>query len=190
MGVAIFQNALGELAPVQLAAPALVADYTLDEFSITGELTRETDNAPGLSNKLNYGRNYAPHSIDDLTLLPPTTTLNTQLRTELSSDDHTVTTSAVLHALYDDAKEREPLGSLLSDTANAQTEIDRLCGLYTVPRAFYTCRARIDAAYAIEPGHTVALTHSRYLLTGGKNLLVVLARSDFLGNSVDLVLWG
>jgi hypothetical protein len=44
--------------------------------------------------------------------------------------------------------------------------------------------------HTIEPGHTVAVTHSRYGLSAGVNLLVIAARSDFLGNAVDFVLWG
>jgi len=191
-GCAIFQDANGELVPVMLDEPAASADFELDELEIT-EISYEADTAPGLSTKMHYGRNYAPHSQDDLGGLPAsTTTAITQLKLDLQQDVRTVTTTETLHAVYADAEDRPPLDSILSEQADAQAEIDRICALYTVPRAFYTVRAFVQAATAhtIEPGATVQVTHSRYGLSGGVNLLVVAARSDFLGNAVDLVLWG
>lgn len=191
-GCAIFQDANGDLVPVLLDEPAVSADFELDELDII-EITYEADTAPGLSTKMHYGRNYAPHSQDDLGGLPAsTTTAITQLKLDLQQDVRTVTTTETLHAVYADAEDRPPLDSILSEQADAQAEIDRICALYTVPRAFYTIRAFVQAATAhtIEPGDTVQVTHSRYGLSGGVNLLVVAARSDFLGNAVDLVLWG
>jgi hypothetical protein len=190
-GCAIFQDANGDLVPVLLDEPAVSADFDLDELDIT-EITYEADTAPGLSTKMNYGRNYAPHSKDDVAGIAATSTANELLRSELQQDVLTVTTTETLDAIYSDADDRPPLDSILSEQADAQAEIDRICALYTVPRAFYTVRAFVQAATAhtIEPGDTVQVTHSRYGLSGGVNLLVVAARSDFLGNAVDLVLWG
>lgn len=191
-GVAIFQSANGTLKPVRIAAPAGSADFTLNEFSIL-DITYEADTAPGLSARMQYGRNYAPHSVDDCGDLPASTTAAISLlKAELQREVSVVTTTESLHAVYAEAQERDPLPSLLSEEANAQTEIDRLCALYTTPRAFYTLRAFVDSGttHTIEPGDTVAVTHSRYGLSSGVNLLVVAARSDFLGNAIDLVLWG
>lgn len=190
-GCAIFQDATGDLVPVLLDEPAVSADFELDELDIT-EIAYEADTAPGLSTKMNYGRNYAPHSKDDVAGIAATSAANELLRAELQQDVLTVTTTETLDAIYSDAEDRPPLDSILSEQADAQAEIDRICALYTVPRAFYTVRAFVQAATAhtIEPGATVQVTHSRYGLSGGVNLLVVAARSDFLGNAVDLVLWG
>jgi hypothetical protein len=191
-GCAIFQDANGDLQPVMLDEPAVSADFELDESSIL-DIGYEADQAPGLSTRMEYGRNYAPHTEDDVGGLgAPTTTTIALLRAELKNEVHTVTTTETLDAIYGDAEEREPMRSILSEEADAQAEIDRICALYTQPRAFYSLRAVVDdgTAYTIEPGHTVQVTHSRYGLSGGVNLLVVAARSDFLGNAVDLVLWG
>jgi len=191
-GTAIFQDANGKLAPVQIAEPAVSADFTLDELSIV-DIGYEADTAPGLSTRMHYGRNYAPHSDDDVAGLTPATTAAAALLVqELRAEVRSVTTTETLDALYVDAISREPMDSLLSEETDAQAEIDRLCALYTQPRAFYTVKAFVDSGttHTIEPGHTVAVTHSRYGLSAGVNLLVVAARSDFLGNSVDLVLWG
>ena len=191
-GVAIFQDANGKLAPVQIAEPAVSADFELDELSIL-DIGYEADTAPGLSTRMNYGRNYSPHSDDDTAgLLPATTTATALLVAELKNEVRSVTTTETLDALYADAVDREPLESILSDESDAQAEIDRICSLYTQPRAFYSLKAFVDSGttHTIEPGHTVTVTHSRYGLSAGVNLLVVAARSDFLGNAVDLVLWG
>lgn len=191
-GCAIYQDNSGALIPVQIAAPAGSAAFELDELSIT-DITFEADDAPGLATRMYYGRNYCQHTVDETDGLgAPTTTTIAQLKAELQQDVRTVTTTATLDAIYAEAEEREPMDSLLSEEADAQTEIDRLCTLYTSPRAFYTLTAFVDSATAhtIEPGATVTVTHSRYGLSAGVNLLVVAARSDFLGNSVNLVLWG
>ena len=188
-GCAIFQDANGDLVPVRLAAPAVSADFELDELQIL-EVTWEADEAPGLSTRMHYGRNYSPHTDDDVGGLSAAT--YPDLRAELKSDVRTVTTTETLDAIYADAEDRDPLPSILSEEVDAQTEIDRICALYTQPRAFYTVKAFAESGttHTIEPGHTVQVTHSRYGLSGGVNLLVVAARSDFLGNVVDLVLWG
>ena len=191
-GVGLFQNAAGQLVPVSLEAPAVSATYTLDELSIL-EIGYEVDLAPGMSTRMTYGRNYAPHTSEDMSGLSPSSSAAIAIRSELARELRTATTTETLHAIYADAEDREPLESILADEISAQAEIDRLCALYTVPRAFYTVRAFVEDAsdaHEIEPGDTVAVTHSRYGLSGGKNLLVVAARSDFLSSAVDLVLWG
>ena len=190
-GVAIFQDANGKLAPVQIAEPAVTADFELDELSIL-EISYEADEAPGLSTRMYWGRNYAPHSADDTAGLTPTTTTIAQLVADLKNEVKTVTTAKTLHAVYAEAATREPLNSLLSRESGAQLEIDRICSLYGTPRAFYSVKAFVEAGstYTIEPGKTVKVTHSRYGLSAGVNLLCIAARSDFLGNAIDLVLWG
>ena len=190
-GVALYQDASGVLAPVQIDEPAVSADFTLDEFDILS-ISFETDEAPGLSAKMHYGRNYSQHSADDVAGISPSTVAAVLLRQELQADVRSVTTTETLDAIYADANSRDPLDSILSEQADAQAEIDRLCALYTQPRAFYTLKAFVGSgtAYTIEPGDTVSVTHSRYGLSGGVNLLVVTARSDFVGAAVDLVLWG
>lgn len=188
-GCAIYQDNSGALVPVQIAAPAGTAAFELDELSIT-EIGYEADDAPGLATRMYYGHNYNQHSVDETVGLSAAT--YPELRAELQQDVRVVTTTETLDAIYAEAQEREPMDSLLSEEADAQAEIDRLCALYTQPRAFYTLSAFVDSATAhtIEPGATVQVTHSRYGLSAGVNLLVVAARSDFLGNSVNLVLWG
>lgn len=191
-GTAIFQDASGKLKPVRIQAPAGSADFELDELSITS-IGYEADNATGLSTKMEYGRNYAQHSADDVAGLgASSTTAIALLKAELQRDVLSVTTTETLHAIYADALDRKPLKSILSEQADAQDEIDRICALYTQKRAFYTLQAFVQeaSAHTIEPGHTVQVTHSRYGLSSGVNLLVVTARSDFLGNVIDLVLWG
>lgn len=191
-GVGLFQDAGGKLVPVSIEAPAVSAAYSLDEISIL-EIGYEVDLAPGLATRMTYGRNYAPHTAEDMAGLAATTAAAIEIRAALGRELRAVTTTETLHAIYADAEEREPLESILADETSAQAEIDRLCALYTQPRAFYTVRAFVEDAsdaHEIEPGDTVSVTHSRYGLSAGKNLLVVAARSDFLSAFVDLILWG
>lgn len=187
-GAGLFQDRFSKLRAARMAAPATTADFEIAEWQVKGGVGFEADRAPGLTKRMNYGRNYVKHSDDDMSGLT-----DQGLRAELSREVQTVTTTVTLHAMYSDAEGREPFESLLSEQADAQDEIDRICGLYTVPRGFYTLRVRLDdlaTAYTIEPGDTVKLTHRRYGLSSGRNLLVVLARSNFTIRAVDLVLWG
>lgn len=186
-GVACFESLSGKLTPVRLAAPAVSADIEIGEWQIA-DIGRETDLAEGLSGRMNYGRNYVVHTDDDMA-----GTSDAGLRAELAREYATVTTTVSLHPMYADAMQREPLDSMLSVQAHAQAEIDRLCGLYTVPRAFYTVRVLIDqlsAAATIEPGATVRVTHPKLALASGKNLRCVLARREFGRMWIEWVLWG
>lgn len=188
-GCGLFQSRNGTLKPARLAAPAASADFTLQQWQILGDIAFEADRAPGLSTRMHFGRNYVQHSDDDMSGIT-----DPSLRAELSREVGTVTTTASLHAMYaTDAGGRDPIESMLAESADAQAEIDRLCGLYTVPRGFYTLRARVDdsvTAYTIEPGQTVELFHRQYGMSAGRKLLVVMARSNFTSSAVDLVLWG
>lgn len=187
-GAGLFQDRFSKLRAARMAAPATTADFEIFERQVKGGVGFESDRAPGLSARMNFGRNYVQHSDDDMSGLT-----DQALRAELAREVQTATTTVTLHAMYQDAIGREPFESILSEEADAQDEIDRICGLYTVPRGFFTLRVRLDdlaTAYTIEPGHTVKLTHRRWGLSSGRNLLVVLARSNFTIRAVDLVLWG
>lgn len=188
-GAGLFQDRFGKLRPARLKAPATSADFELSEWQVPSILGYTADTADGLSTRLNYGRNYAVHSDEDMTGIT-----DQALRADLGREVRTVTTTVSLHSSYaGDAAKRDPLDSLLSEQSDAQAEIDRICGLYTVPRCFISIRARVDSAetaYTIEPGQTVRLTHRRYGLSAGRNFLVVMARSTFTTGSIDLMLWG
>lgn len=188
-GCALYQSRSGKLVPIRLAAPAASPDYEIPARLIVGEIEREPDDAPGLSTRLNWGRNYQRHADDDMSGIT-----DADLRAQLAREVSTVTTTVTLHANYADAAERAPIETLLSDVGDAQDEIDRVCGLYTVARSFWTLRVRTDRAmdsYLIEPGQTLRITHPRAGLAGGKLVRVVLARSQFVGGGgVELVVWG
>lgn len=188
-GCALYQSRSGTLVPIRLAAPAASPDYEIPARLVSGDIERDPDDAPGLSTRLNWGRNYQRHADDDMSGIT-----DADLRAQLAREVSTVTTTVTLHANYADAAERAPIETLLSDAGDAQDEVDRVCGLYTVARSFWSLRVRTDRAmdpYLIEPGQTVRVTHPRAGLSGGKLLRVVLARSQFVGGGgVELVLWG
>lgn len=190
-GISFYSDADGVITPVRLQEPAVSADLDIVEADVD-DLQFDVDLAPGLSSKIYYGRNYNPHSVDDVAGIPPTSTAAVLLRTEMQDEVKIAETTETLHAMYLEAEEREPLDSLLRYLVDAEAEIDRICGLYTTPRAFYTLRIYVTDAtpYTLAPGQTVNLTHSRYGLSGGVNLLVVYVRFVFLENRIDLVLWG
>ena len=183
-----FQDASGVLTAHRLVSPASPT-YYLTELQVT-DLQYEVDTAPGLSTRMKYGYNYAKHT-DDESLLADCGG-DALLQAELRNEWKVVTTTATPHAMYSEAADREPLESLLSLMADAQDAIDHICDLYTVVRGFYTLRLQVDEAtpFQYEPGTVVNLVHSRYGLSGGKNLVIILNRATFLSNVVDLVLWG
>ncbi|MGL4234252.1 MAG: hypothetical protein ACRCWJ_23055, partial [Casimicrobium sp.] len=149
-GVSIYQDANGKLKPVEFKAPSGTPDFVLDEIDIS-EIGYEFDEAPGLSKRMNYGRNYAPHTVDDMAGLPPNSSSNILLRGRLSAEIQTVTTTVSLAAQYADAADRAPLDSILGGSSDAQEEIDRVCGVYDTPRAFYPVSAVVSgvSAYTI-----------------------------------------
>lgn len=188
-GVALVQNTSGLLSPVRLEAPAATASYSIEEWRIKGGVEVEVDLAPGLSTRMTYGRNYAKHSDEDAQ-----SAATADIREALVREVRTVTTTETLDALYDPAIGRDPIETLLELEADAQAEIDRLCGLYTVPRKFWTL-VEVDATDITDPlqiqaGDTVHATHSRYGLSAGKNLLVVHRRSGITDGRITLVCWG
>ncbi len=186
-GSGFFEDRSGQLRPARLKRPSAVADWDIPEWRVKGDIAFETDHAPGLANRMSFGRNYVLHSDDDMSGIT-----DPAMRAALSRGPSVVTSTITLHAEYAaDAAAREPIESLLSEQADAQAEINRLCDLYRLIRGFWSFTVRLDDvldAYEIEPGETIRLTHRRYGLSAGVNLLVVLARSN--ETQVDLVCWG
>lgn len=185
-GAGVVRDAAGRISLARLATPGtptrLIGAGSIRDVEISLDL------APGLSDRLLYARNYAVHSASDLVESVPAA-----LAGELMTPGRIVRASTSPSVSYlEAARAADPIVSCLVEQSHAQAEIDRLCGLYSVQRRFYSVAARLTApeAAALLPGQTVRIVWTRYGLSSGRDLMVVLKRASLIDGRIDLVLWG
>lgn len=163
-----------------------VGDITEDD--LLSELSVKPDLAPGLSTQAYYRRNW--------TILTPTDFVSDYLtvpgstRRALSQQYQGVVASAIaLGPAYAHAVYAEPIGFLLDAEADAQAEIDRIVAYYAArDRKFY--ETEVSAELGVTLGSIWTLTHSRYGLESGKQLLVCKVTSRPLSETVKITLRG
>jgi hypothetical protein len=85
--------------------------------------------------------------------------------------------------------EHPAIGAGFRNLADAQTEADRLLALYRVSRAFYTISLGVEP-FGLDLGDTVNVTHNRFDLTQGRNMVIVEFVEDAGSNSVQIVAYG
>lgn len=190
-------NRLGQLSFGSMREPSWTPVLELDKTNLVGPPSRDPDLAPGLTTTMSGARNHSPFSSDaDIA-----TSVPAALRAELMAE-YIYTRAAAPELLADgltpisqaltQALNAKPRGTLLQDPEFIQAIANRLATLWRPQRYLYRVTALLTAmdADSLEPGQTIRLTHKRYGLAGGKNLLVLGVRSRFFGRRVDLKLWG
>ncbi|MDN5850660.1 MAG: hypothetical protein L0H63_13655, partial [Nitrococcus sp.] len=98
-----------------------------------------------------------------------------------------VASAVPLASMYRDAVQADPIGTLLDSKENAQTEIDRICTIYSQPRATYQVRI---ASPQFSIGDIVTVTYYRYGLETGRNLLVKQMVYDVIQDTAQVTFWG
>lgn len=190
-------NRLGQLSFGAMREPSWTPVLELDKTNLVGPPTRDPDLAPGLTTRLSGARNYSPFSADS----DIATSVPAALRAELMAEYiHTRSAAPELLSagqtpisqVLSQAVNAKPQETLLQDPAFLQAMVNRLATLWRPQRFLYRVTALLTAtdADALEPGQTIRLTHKRYGMAGGKNLLVLGVRSRFFSRRVDLKLWG
>ena len=181
-------DSAGTLRLKPLTAPA-AGGLALNSNNITGDIERWRDTRDGLTSRMGVARN---HYIYDRANLAGV--LSDEQADKLSSQWQAIVQATTSATGGSDYLGREPLDSLLIDSADAQTEIDRQVSLYNTTgsgwRYFYRVRVLGLDPSAIEPGDSVNVTDNSLGLQSGRDLLVVSVTGKYADPEIELILWG
>ncbi|CAN7388632.1 hypothetical protein LJR143_002174 [Pseudoxanthomonas sp. LjRoot143] len=186
-----WEDAEGVLRFSRVTDPAAhVGDlaFDLSEDDLEGDLVVTPDLAPNLTRRMAYRPNAqalgAGDFVTDLVDVPASR------RAELSSLYRGQVYSALpLAPQYAHADAADPFSSVFWRKEDAQAEIDRVVGLYAVPRMVCQVRAR-DVDLSISPGQVGKFTHSRYGLHAGRLMIVRSLPRNPVTGEISMVLWG
>jgi hypothetical protein len=191
-GAAYWQGPSGVLRFVRIVDPDSVeADFEIDEDPLVADVTYTTDTAPALTTKMGFRLNSRvlreSDLVTDMVDVPPS------LRARLTSEFGGImsaTNAAGLPSEYRHALEADPYRSLFHLGADAQTEIDRMVGLYQVVRRNWIVELSGVPNLRPRPGQCCRLTYSRHGLAAGKKLLVRRVERNASTGDLKLTLWG
>lgn len=189
-GAACYQAADGVLRFTRLIDPDSVSETAvLSQADLGEDLTWVTDTAPNLTRRMAYRPNAARMSASDF--VTDLVDVPMSRRAELMQPYRGIAYSAVpLAARYAAAERREPFVSMFWAEDDAQREIDRICGLYSVDRRFYSWRSLGAFTPLLVPGQIVRVTYPRYGLAGGRNLMVASVQRNSSTGRQSIRLWG
>lgn len=179
----------GLLKVGRLELPAGTADLTLTDADLIAEPTRKFDEAPGLSALLGYAPNGAVHGTGELA----GSVQNATVATELAFPQQFKKATPAAAAAYAHATGAQAMPTYHSGGTDAQTEIDRVIGMWLDTRSFYSAAVQLSGAVAaqtVNPGQLVSLTSLAADLDAGKLLRVIAVEGEYLGNQVTLECWG
>ncbi len=155
---------------------------------LEGDLQVIADTAPNLSRRMAYRPNAFVHGaadlVTDLVDVPPAR------RLELTSPYRGQVYSSVrLATCYAAADAAAPLVSCFWNAADAQAELDRVCGMYQVRRRFFLWTERASD-WNPQPGEIGRITYPRYGLEAGLQVLVRSVQRNPVTGDVTAMLWG
>lgn len=188
-----WQDGAGVLRLARLIEPETVADadleFELDWRELQSDLIVMPDLAPNLSRRMGYQPNAlalgAGDLITDLEQLPPAQ--RQQLTAEYRGQ---VYAAGTLARRYAHAETAAPIVSRFDRREDAQAEIDRVVGLYAIPRYFYAGRMTGRTDVQLRPGQVGRITYHRYGLQDGRKVLVTGVTSNRATGEHALKFWG
>lgn len=153
-----------------------------------GELEVRPDYAPNLSRRMAYQINAQQLSAADLVtdLVDVPQARRDQLTAPFRGQ---VYAGAPLPGCYAHADTAEPMYSCFWREQDAQTECNRVIGLYSVPRSFYLWELR-DSDLTPQPGQIGSIRSSRYQLSAGKPVLVRRVSMNRATGAIRILAWG
>lgn len=186
-GAGVYESTAGALRFARLVDPWTVSSPP-EITGITGGVAVDLDRSPGLTTSAEIPSN------PDAALVPPGgyPGADPAINDALSRDAIRISyTGAALHPVYArEAGKRGPLRIIAADTSQAQTELNRVVGLYT--RRWWWFRFRVaGGAPGLEPGVVRLLRDRRFGLAGGVPVLIASVRRSVTGQpNSDIVAWG
>lgn len=207
-----YPDASGTLQFVDLVAPEDVTTVasgllgSIAESDIYGEMTVADDYAPRLTDRARFNRNFALHTDEDIA-----GAVSTDERQRLTSEgpvnqlDVSSATNSydarAFHPFYSFAVngpiwERTIRGELIDTPDPLATDSDiplwALHRAYAKRRRFYRFRLSREKfdELALRPGGVCEVTHRRYGLSAGKNLMCVAIEPQLMSPTVAVTFWG
>ncbi|MHC9012097.1 hypothetical protein ACYX79_10790 [Stenotrophomonas rhizophila] len=191
-GAACYQDATGVLRFTRVVAPETFGGapaFELTANDLAEDLLAVPDDAPNLTRRMAYRPN--AHALAASDLVTDVVDVPQARRDELTGLFRAqVYGGGVLHQHYRRADAADPVISLFWHAADAQSEIDRVVGMYREQRFFYQMTVRGDQSLAPQPGQIGRLTYPRYGLDEGKAVLVRRVERNPATGDVVLTMWG
>jgi hypothetical protein len=184
---------LGELRVDRLKTPVATPAVELNSINLIGDIRIQLDTAQGLSDGIGVRKNWSPHSESEIALSLLVIGATDLPDAERLRQPFTVIRGVnTLHPTYSASVGADPIPTLISNSTDGTSEINRITELFEQENYFYFCAAAIEGAlaYELEPGETALLEFDRFGLTEGKTLLVTEVETDLLSSVVKLKLWG
>lgn len=179
----------GVLRMGRIEAPSSPVTTITDLDLIAIERLTSQDDSKGLPNYravVNYKKNY---TVQDSDLAGAVTAARrAELKQSYLSEKQEDLTILTKHLLSPELVK----DTLLTTQANATTEAIRLLALYKVEREIYSVNIWLtsDIAPLLGLGAVINLQYARFGLSSGKDFLVIGMDTDFLNNTLNLILWG
>lgn len=185
-----YEGSDGTIHIVRAIAPETAGSVAWERQAVDleGDLGIGADRAPNLSRRMAFRPNAYVHGaadlVTDLVDVPPAR------RLELTSPYRGQVYSTVrLAACYAAADAAAPLVSCFYSGADAQAELDRVCGMYQVRRRFFVWTERASD-WDPQPGEVGRITYPRYGLEAGLKVLVRSVQRNPVTGDVTAMLWG
>lgn len=191
-GAACYQDATGVLRFTRVVAPEAFSGapaFELTANDLAEDLLAVPDDAPNLTRRMAYRPNAQALAASDM--VTDVVDVPQARRDELTGLFRAqVYGGGVLHQHYRRADAADPVLSLFWDAADAQSEIDRVVGIYRQQRFFYQVTVHGDQSLAPQPGQVGRLTYPRYGLEEGKAVLIRRVERNPATGDVVLTMWG
>jgi hypothetical protein len=166
---------------------ALAFDVTKSDLN--KDLVCTPDMAPNLTRRMAYRPNAQALGVSDL--VTDMVDVPQARRDELTGLWRgQVYGGGALPQRYRHADTAEPMVSCFWRAQDAQAEIDRVMAMYGVLRSLFVASFYGDPSFAPTPGQVGRITHPRYDLAGGKNVLVRARTRNPVTGDITLALWG
>lgn len=185
-GVAAWVDRAGVIRFTRLTIPD---SPTVDivESDILADVRLTQDQAPNLTASAGYRPNWTVLSETDI--VTNYVTVPIPVRQALTAEYQGVVQSSVqLSPTYSHAISGDTLPMLHDRRQDAAEEVDRVMGMYQVPRFFYTVEVR--RMRDVDIGTVARLTYPKYGLQAGKPLLVTALIDRPIDGTMRLTLWG
>ena len=168
------------------------AELVLDETDLTaGGIRRAAFGKPHWRERLNYKRAWAvqlPDALDAAATDAHKDFVAQEYRTAAAKDED-IKADGAGKGGYIGAIDPDPETTLLAVKADADAEATRRLTLTGERRDLFHVSVKTQGL-PVDLGAIVSLTHGRFGLAAGKDLLLVGMRADAWRNQVDLDLWG
>lgn len=205
-GADLYLDRSGAIRVARLIDPVSVTPLgTIDESVIVGipattggiagsgqmsMINPAPDLAPGLTTTADARKNWTVYTDGDFGSTSLTDCPNAIRALLKKPFQQRAASAAQLSPMYVYAQQAAALPTCFDLVSEAQTEIDRICALYTVPRFFYAVPVRSGIADNYDIGQVWTLVYPRYGLNNGKPVLIygVIETPD--AEFATLLCWG